>query len=180
VLHSVGEYAHDVAPLMLRSFAPSILTSVPDHLPNRTRSPFFEPLARILPSSPRAPGPTAVTSPSCGLSAVVSGMMMPPAVLVRCRPVATRHDRGGDEISWCYLQGDLTPVSETSRLRTGCIRPQVSTSDRDLAAFPILPQSSRRKVRRMKPPSFRQNRPAIGKLRMAVPEGIVTDFWEMN
>ena len=26
---------------MMRSSAPSILTSVPDHLPNRTRSPFF-------------------------------------------------------------------------------------------------------------------------------------------
>jgi hypothetical protein len=32
----------------------------------------------------------------------------------------------------------------------------------------------------MKPPSFRQNRPAIGKLHMAVPEGIVADFWEMD
>jgi hypothetical protein len=49
-----------------------------------------------------------------------------------------------------------------------------------LGCLLFRPRSSRRKVRRMKPPSFRQNRPAIGKLHMAVPEGIVTDFWEMD
>jgi hypothetical protein len=33
------DHAHDVASFMIRRSSPSILTSVPDHLPNRTRSP---------------------------------------------------------------------------------------------------------------------------------------------
>ena len=33
-----------------------------------------------VPSSPFAPEPTETTSPSCGFSFAVSGMMMPPAV----------------------------------------------------------------------------------------------------
>ena len=36
----------------------------------------------LLPSSPRAPGPTAMTSPCWGFSRRSIGMMMPPAVLV--------------------------------------------------------------------------------------------------
>src|SRR5690606_19131882 len=44
---------------MMRRSWPSILTSVPDHLPNRTRSPTFTSRALILPVSSRAPGPTA-------------------------------------------------------------------------------------------------------------------------
>ena len=40
---------------------PSILTSVPDHLPNSTRSPTFEGRSgSALPDSSRPPGPTAV------------------------------------------------------------------------------------------------------------------------
>ena len=88
---------------MMRSSAPSILTSVPDHLPNRTRSPFFKSMATILPSSPRAPGPTAMTSPYCGFSAAVSGMMMPPEVLVSLstRRRATRSWRGRNFMVLC-------------------------------------------------------------------------------
>jgi hypothetical protein len=59
----------------------SILTSVPDHLPNRMRSPALTSSGTSLPLSSRAPGPTAMTSPSCGFSLAVSGMMMPPLVL---------------------------------------------------------------------------------------------------
>ena len=62
---------------MISSSWPSILTSVPDHLPNSTLSLGFNSKGTILPSSPRAPGPTAMTSPCCGFSAAVSGMMMP-------------------------------------------------------------------------------------------------------
>src|SRR5262249_41876391 len=57
---------------------PSIFTSVPLYLPTRMRSPFFTSTATRLPSSVRRPGPTATTSPSCGFSLAVSGMMMPP------------------------------------------------------------------------------------------------------
>src|SRR5215813_5481866 len=39
---------------MIRSSSPSIFTSVPDHLPNRTRSPFFTLRGTILPISSRA------------------------------------------------------------------------------------------------------------------------------
>src|SRR5579862_586301 len=65
--------------MMIRS-SPSSLTSVPDHLPNSTRSPTLTSSGWIFPSSPRAPGPTATISPSDGFSWAVSGMMMPPRV----------------------------------------------------------------------------------------------------
>ena len=39
------------------------------------------PMGVILPLSSRPPGPTATTSPSCGFSLTVSGMIMPPFVL---------------------------------------------------------------------------------------------------
>src|SRR3954451_16914736 len=65
---------------MIRRSSPSIFTSVPDHLPNRTRAPALTSRGTILPLSSRAPGPTAMTSPSCGFSLTVSGMMMPPLV----------------------------------------------------------------------------------------------------
>ena len=59
---------------------PSSLTSVPDHLPNSTRSPTLTSIGMSLPLSSRPPGPTAMTSPSWGFSLAVSGMMMPPLV----------------------------------------------------------------------------------------------------
>src|SRR5579872_4129448 len=65
---------------MIRRSSPSILTSVPDHLPNRMRSPVFTSRGWSLPFSSRAPGPTAMTLPSCGFSLAVSGMMIPPLV----------------------------------------------------------------------------------------------------
>ena len=65
--------------MMLYS-TPSILTSVPDHFPNRTRSPTLTSIGKIFPSSVFAPGPTAITFPSEGFSFAVSGMIIPPAV----------------------------------------------------------------------------------------------------
>src|SRR5262249_18897301 len=66
---------------MIRYSTPSILTSVPDHLPNSTRSPALTSIGISLPVSSRPPGPTATTSPCCGFSFAVSGMIMPPAGL---------------------------------------------------------------------------------------------------
>src|ERR1700747_2561126 len=51
---------------MINRSSPSILTSVPDHFPNSTRSPALRSSGTSLPLSSRAPGPTGVTSPSCG------------------------------------------------------------------------------------------------------------------
>src|SRR6185437_4930177 len=65
---------------MMRISSPSILTSVPDHLPKRTKSPLFTSGMTRLPFSSKAPGPTEMTSPSWGFSWAVSGMMIPPAV----------------------------------------------------------------------------------------------------
>ena len=41
---------------MIKYSSPSILTSVPDHLPNSTRSPALTSRGWRVPSSPRAPG----------------------------------------------------------------------------------------------------------------------------
>src|SRR5205823_4226239 len=81
--------------MMMRSSLSS-LTSVPDHLPNSTRSPLLTSSGWILPSSPRAPGPTATTSPSIGFSFAVSGMMMPPVVFssASTRRMTTRSCNG--------------------------------------------------------------------------------------
>ena len=46
---------------MIRYSTPSILTSVPDHLPNSTRSPALTSIGMSLPASSRPPGPTATT-----------------------------------------------------------------------------------------------------------------------
>src|SRR5579863_3302532 len=64
---------------MIRRSTPSSLTSVPDHLPNNTRSPTLRSIGINLPVSSRPPGPTATISPCEGFSWAVSGMMMPPA-----------------------------------------------------------------------------------------------------
>src|SRR5262249_13750112 len=47
---------------MIRSSWPSILTSVPDHLPNSTRSPTWMSMGLSFPFSSRPPRPTAMTS----------------------------------------------------------------------------------------------------------------------
>src|SRR5262249_49345946 len=65
---------------MIMYSTPSSLTSVPDHLPNSTRSPTLTSIGMSLPLSSRPPGPTAMTAPSWGFSFAVSGMMMPPLV----------------------------------------------------------------------------------------------------
>jgi len=57
---------------MIMSSWPSILTSVPDHLPNSTRSPTLRSIGISLPFSSRPPGPTAVISPCEGFSLAVS------------------------------------------------------------------------------------------------------------
>src|SRR6185503_16605060 len=75
--------------MMIRS-SPSILTSVPDHLPNRILSPAFTSSGVTLPSSARAPVPTEITSPSCGFSLAVSGMMIPPEVFSSASTRRTR------------------------------------------------------------------------------------------
>ena len=81
---------------MIRSSSPSSFTSVPDHLPNSTRSPAFTSSGTSWPCSLRAPGPTATTSPSIGFSFAVSGMMIPPAVFssASSRRTTTRSCRG--------------------------------------------------------------------------------------
>src|SRR5581483_158182 len=81
---------------MIRSSSPSIFTSVPDHLPNSTRSPAFTSILISLPLSSRPPGPTATISPSCRFSWAVSGMMMPPLVFSSAlmRRTTTRSCRG--------------------------------------------------------------------------------------
>ena len=66
--------------IMILYSLPSIFTSVPDHLPKRTISPTLTSILVSLPSSFFAPGPTATTSPSCGFSFAVSGIIIPPAV----------------------------------------------------------------------------------------------------
>src|SRR6516225_7639268 len=69
---------------MIISSSPSRRTSVPDHFPNSTRSPVLTSSGCTFPSSPRAPGPTAITSPSIGFSWAVSGMMIPPVDFASC------------------------------------------------------------------------------------------------
>src|SRR6266850_171569 len=77
----IGENAHDVAFLHDQQLLPSSLTSLPDHLPNSTRSPTLRSIGMSLPASSRPPGPTERISPCEGFSLALSGMMMPPAVL---------------------------------------------------------------------------------------------------
>src|SRR5215472_8906964 len=53
-------FGHTTTPIMsdsfmIRSSSPSSLTSVPDHLPNNTRSPAFTPIGTSLPFSSRPP-----------------------------------------------------------------------------------------------------------------------------
>ena len=53
---------------MINSSSPSIVTSVPDHLPNKMRSPTATSGLTNSPRSSRAPGPTDRTSPWLGFS----------------------------------------------------------------------------------------------------------------
>ena len=62
---------------MIRSSSPSIFTSVPDHLPNNTRSPALRSMGMSLPASSRAQG-----SQACGrgFDARLSTRKRPPSV----------------------------------------------------------------------------------------------------
>jgi hypothetical protein len=48
---------------MIRRSALSILASVPDYLPNSTRTPTLRSIGMTRPASSRPPGPTATLSP---------------------------------------------------------------------------------------------------------------------
>src|SRR6185503_5584242 len=63
---------------MIKCSSPSILISLPEYLPNSTRSLTLTSSGVILPSSFAFPLPTATTFPSWGFSLAVSGMMIPP------------------------------------------------------------------------------------------------------
>src|SRR5665648_667134 len=103
---------------MMRRSSPSILTSVPDHLPNSTLSPAFTPMGVSLPSSPRAPGPAETTLPVCGFSAAVSGMMIPPVVFSSSsiRLTTTRSCKGLNFMD-CRSYFLELPPSSTRELR---------------------------------------------------------------
>ena len=75
--------------LMISRSSPFSLTSVPDHLANRIRSPALTDIGISFPSSPRPPLPTASTMPSEGFSLAVSGMMIPPEVLLTSSTLLT-------------------------------------------------------------------------------------------
>ena len=51
---------------IMRSSSPSIVTSVPDHFPNRILSPSLTDIAISSPLSLRAPSPAATITPSAG------------------------------------------------------------------------------------------------------------------
>ena len=76
---------------MISRSSPSILTSVPDHLPNRMRSPDFTSKGVTVPSSAFAPEPVETTSPSDGFSLALSGMIIPPAVFASASIRRTSH-----------------------------------------------------------------------------------------
>ena len=88
---------------MIRSSSPFSFTSVPDHLPKRMRSPALTSSGRRSPFSFKVPEPTATTSPSCGFSLAVSGMMIPPALFSSAvtRRTRTRSCRGRKVIRSC-------------------------------------------------------------------------------
>ena len=84
---------------MIISSSPSILISVPDHLPNRIWSPALTSIEMRAPVSSLAPAPTDTTSPRCGFSLAVSGMIKPPDVFSSSsvRRTKTRSCRGGKQ-----------------------------------------------------------------------------------
>jgi len=75
---------------MIRNSSPSSLISVPEYLPKRIWSPALTSSGNTLPSSFDLPLPTEITSPCCGFSLALSGMMMPPRML---SPYSTRRTR---------------------------------------------------------------------------------------
>src|SRR4029453_17651952 len=96
---------------MIRRSSPLSFTSVPDHLPNKMRSPALTSSGTSLPASSRAPEPPATISPSCGFSCAVSGMMMPPAVFASAstRRTTTRSCNGRKFMRSPFLMSRGTP-----------------------------------------------------------------------
>src|SRR5215469_14311634 len=65
-----------------RYSSPAYFTSVPPYLLYSTTSPTLTSMGtRLVPASSNRPGPTAMTSPSCGFSLAVSGITSPDAVV---------------------------------------------------------------------------------------------------
>src|SRR3546814_9656835 len=91
------------------------------------RSPALTSSATRLPFSSRAPGPTAITSPSCGFSLAVSGMMMPPAVFSVCstRRTSTRSCKGRKAI----CRSPIVGAPERAPDQVGGLSPE-GTGDR--------------------------------------------------
>ena len=88
---------------MMRSSAPSILTSVPDHLPNRTRSPFLKSSGDDL--AVFAARARAHSNDLALLRLLGGGIGNDDAaggLGFALDAGVARRDRGGDEISWCY------------------------------------------------------------------------------
>ena len=77
-----------------------ILTSVPDHFPNKTLSPAFMSIGILFPDSSLAPAPTETISPSAGFSFAESGIINPPAVYssLSKRRTTTRSCKGVNDI----------------------------------------------------------------------------------
>ena len=76
----------------IRRSSPSIVTSVPDHLPNKIVSPVDTDKGINSPLSFLSPLPQATTVPSAGFSLALSGIIIPPEVVssVSVRLISTR------------------------------------------------------------------------------------------
>ena len=73
-----------------RNSSPPYFSSVPPYLEKMTVSPSLTSTATRLPLSSRRPGPTAMTTASCGFSAAESGITRPDAVVVSASAIWTR------------------------------------------------------------------------------------------
>src|SRR5882724_13438934 len=96
----------------IRCSSPSSLTSVPEYLPNRMRSPALTSSLRTVPSSWTLPLPTAMTSPSTGFSLAESGMMIPPLVFSSSltRLTIKRSCSGRIFVAMCLIPRGLSGV----------------------------------------------------------------------
>src|SRR5581483_3555967 len=110
---------------MIRRSSPLSTTSVPDHLPNNTRSPTLMSMGISLPASSRPPGPTSMISPCEGVSFALSGMMMPPLPFASAsmRLITTRSWSGRTFMSaLCSIFGPWQSNLETANLLQLCPR----------------------------------------------------------
>src|SRR5271166_1923720 len=126
----------------LSSFrGPPHLTSVPDHLPNRIRSPSFTSRGTSWPCSLRVPGPTASTFPSIGFSCAVSGMMIPPVVFSSAftRRITTRSCKGRNFIGFC--------LTSCQPLEAGRLAPRLARTLQVQVIWHFGPASAKHLVR---------------------------------